>query len=87
MSNLKITDNSPKLDLTAIGNWQDGPVKKKTFRGDNTKIDINTFDGYELRQLHFTGVCYTREDALRLSDFFKVHAYCLKEEKQRPYKA
>ena len=84
MSELKISDNPIKLDLTARGDWENSDTKRKTFRGLNTKIDINTFDGYEMRQLHFYGVCYTREDALRLSDFFKVHAYCLREEKQYP---
>lgn len=78
--NNRIIENPIKFQ--AIGARNDDPTRKMTkcHRGEKTKIDVDTFDGYALRNISFEGVAYTREDALRLSDFFKVHSQCLKSE-------
>ena len=81
MEPIKITDNPVKLDLVATHGRDSSVLKKRTFRGLNTKIDVNVFDGYLLENIQFNGVVYTREDALRMAEFFQVHAYCLRSEK------
>jgi hypothetical protein len=82
MEPLKIKDNPIKLELTGY-DMQNRSTRNKQYRGEKTKIDVNAFDGYGFRQLDFNGVCYTKEDALRMADFFKVHAYCLRSEKDQ----
>ena len=83
MEPLKIKENPIKLHIVGH-NASDRRQLIKTFRGDKTKIDIVALDGYALSKLEFSGACHTWEDAKRMSDFFNVHAECLRKPGEIP---
>ena len=73
-------DNPIKFSIQAIDYLHKERLHQKSWRGDETKIDIYALDGLGLKEMIFNGVVRTREDAIRLSEFFKVHAYCFPKE-------
>lgn len=77
---LKIEDNPIKFEVEAVSNMSPRMLRVKKWRGAETEIERTWSDGYKLDEIKFKGVAFTHEDAIALSEFFKIHAYSL------PYK-
>lgn len=69
--------NRNPIKLIVKGDLKGAPSYFLTQRGRNTKIHRTAFDGKKLDTLKLAARLYTREDALALIDFLRVHQFCL----------